>query len=516
MKSEKKIKIEDLVLPLEEQPYKIPDNWVWTRLKEIGEYKKGPFGSDLKKSLFVPYSSNAIKVYEQKNAIKKDPTLGSYYISEEYFLEKLKNFEVLAGDIIMSCAGTIGETFIMPKNIEKGVINQALMRIRNNKFVEKNFFLLVFNFLLKKISQDSSKGTAIANIPPFDIFKKLAFPLPPLEEQKRIVEKLDYFSEKINRLKALVEEVKTDIENRKISILDKAFKGELTAKWREKNSCSDILELLENINKEKIAKWEDECVEAEKSGNKKPKKPTLKSVDEMIVSEDESPYEIPDTWRWVKLENLSFKITDGAHKTPKYIEKGIHFISVKDIRDNKIYFDDTKFISESEHIELYKRCNPEYGDVLITKSGTIGRTAIVEVDFEFSLFVSVALIKNFKNIILSKYLSKNIEDYINKINVGSEIKGGVIKNYHITDIKEQKIPLPPLEEQKEIIRILDEILERENKISEILKMEEQINLLEKSILNKAFRGELGTGNMNDVPALEMLRESLLENRSDLI
>lgn len=76
----------------------------------------------------------------------------------------------------------------------------------------------------------------------------------------------------------------------------------------------------------------------------------------------------------------------------------------------------------------------------------------------------------------------------------------------------EKLPflLPPLEEQKEIIRILDEVLERENKISEILKMEEQINLLEKSILNKAFRGELGTGNINDVPALEMLRESLLE------
>lgn len=486
MKSEKKIKIEDLVLPLEEQPYKIPDNWIWTRyfpiFKEISQNEKKIEEKNYSSFGKIPIiSQGKEKIIGYSNEIKIQP-----YDAHNYPL-------IIFGDHTLNIK-YVDFSFLI------GADGVKVLKT-SNIFIPKLLF-----YYLENLKISTMKNTGYRRH--FPILKTLSFTLPPLEEQKRIVEKLDYFSEKINRLKALIEEVKADIENRKIAILDKAFKGELTAKWREKNSCSDILQLLENINKEKIAKWEDECAEAEKNGNKKPKKPTLKSVDEMIVSEDESPYEIPDTWRWVKLENLSFKITDGAHKTPKYIEKGIHFISVKDIRDNKIYFDDTKFISESEHIELYKRCNPEYGDVLITKSGTIGRTAIVEVDFEFSLFVSVALIKNFKNIILSKYLSKNIEDYINKINVGSEIKGGVIKNYHITDIKEQKIPLPPLEEQKEIIRILDEILERENKISEILKMEEQINLLEKSILNKAFRGELGTGNMNDVPALEMLRQKL--------
>lgn len=508
MKSEKKIKIEDFVLPIEEQPYKIPDNWVWTRLKEIGEYKKGPFGSDLKKSLFVPYSSNAIKVYEQKNAIKKDPTLGSYYISEEYFLEKLKNFEVLAGDIIMSCAGTIGETFIMPKNIEKGVINQALMRIRNNKFVEKNFFLLVFNFLLKKISQDSSKGTAIANIPPFDIFKKLAFPLPPLEEQKRIVEKLDYFSEKINRLKALVEEVKTDIENRKISILDKAFKGELTAKWREKNSCSDILELLENINKEKIAKWEDECAEAEKNGNKKPKKPTLKNVDEMIVSEDEFPYEIPDTWRWVRLGDIFINIKYGYTDSAK--EVGIYkFLRITDIQNNKVDWENVPYCNISE--EEFKNYKLNNRDVLIARTGgTIGKTFLINnlentiQSVYASYLIKMTPIKNINEFYFKKYFET---DFYWKL-LEKNAKGTGQPNINVPALSNLYFPLPPLEEQKEIVRTLDEVLKRENKISEILKMEEQINLLEKSILNKAFRGELGTGNINDVSALEMLREKL--------
>ena len=79
----------------------------------------------------------------------------------------------------------------------------------------------------------------------------------------------------------------------------------------------------------------------------------------------------------VKLNEISSKITDGTHFTPTYVQKGIHFISVKDIHNGKINFEDTKYISVDEHRELIKRCNPEEGDLLITKSGTIGRMAIV-------------------------------------------------------------------------------------------------------------------------------------------
>ena len=100
------------------------------RLGEVGIYKKGPFGSSLTKSIFVEKSKDTIKVYEQQNAIYKNEKLGNYYIINEYFNNKMKGFEVKSGDIIVSCAGTIGETFIMPKTIEKGIINQALMRIK--------------------------------------------------------------------------------------------------------------------------------------------------------------------------------------------------------------------------------------------------------------------------------------------------------------------------------------------------------------------------------------------------
>ena len=172
-------------------PFKIPSHWKWIRLGEVGLFKKGPFGSALTKSMFVPKGNNAVKVYEQQHAIKKDSSLGTYYITKEYFDEKMSGFEVLSGDIIISCAGTIGETYIMPNGIERGIINQALMRVTLAEGVDKKFFQYYFDASLKKNAQEESNGSAIKNIPPFDVLKNWYFPLTSIEEQKRIVEKLE-------------------------------------------------------------------------------------------------------------------------------------------------------------------------------------------------------------------------------------------------------------------------------------------------------------------------------------
>ena len=171
-------------------PYLIPAHWKWIRFGEVGLFKKGPFGSALTKSMFVPKSPNAIKVYEQQHAIKKNPTLGTYYISKEYFDEKMNGFEVKGGDIIISCAGTIGETYVMPDEIEPGIINQALMRVTLVPSINKRFFQYYFDSSLKS-SARAGNGSAIVNIPPFDVIKNWCFPLAPIEEQERIVARLD-------------------------------------------------------------------------------------------------------------------------------------------------------------------------------------------------------------------------------------------------------------------------------------------------------------------------------------
>ena len=185
----------------EEKPFEIPESWKWVRFGDLGSYKKGPFGSALTKSMFVPKGNGAIKVYEQKNAIQKNACIGDYYITREYFDTKMTGFEVLPSDIIVSCAGTIGETYVLPENIEQGIINQALMRMRIFSPIFVPYFLVYFDVMLKQNAIAGSKGSAIKNIPPFEVLKNYLVPLPPLAEQKRIVAKLEQLLPLCERLK---------------------------------------------------------------------------------------------------------------------------------------------------------------------------------------------------------------------------------------------------------------------------------------------------------------------------
>ena len=497
-------KLEKALVPVEEQAYKIPNNWIWTRLGAIINIFRG-----------LSYTKN--DEVEDGFLVLRGNNLtdnGLTFLENIYVNEKVakKGVEVKKDDIVLvastGSSKVIGRACVVEEDYEKTTIGAFLILCRPEEIIAKNWVHYIFRTLRYRLYiSEQAKGTNIKNIKN-EYLENFSIPLPPLNEQKRIVEKLNFLFEKTKRAKEIIEEIKINIENRKISILDRAFKGILTSKWRNENKTSDVKELLKLINDEKIKKWEEDCLQAEKNGNKKTKKPIIKEIEDMIVPVEEQPYKLPNNWVWVKLDNLCSKITDGTHKTPKYTDSGVPFISVKDIYDNQVSFDNTKFISQEEHNELYKRCNPEYDDILLTKSGTIGRTAVIKTQNEFSLFVSVALLKNYKNIIDSSYLSLNIQDFFNKINISQTIKGGVIKNYHITDMKEQLIPLPPLEEQQEIVRILDEVLENENKVKELLELEERIDILEKSILNKAFKGELGTQNNSDEPAMKLLKEIL--------
>lgn len=189
-------------LPPSENEYlfDIPKEWKWIRIGELGIFKKGPFGSSLKKEMFVPKDANTIKVYEQQNAINKSSELGKYYITNEYFEEKMKGFEVVPGDIIVSCAGTIGECYIMPQKMEKGIINQALMKMSLVHSINTDYFLLYFDYILKDISNEKGKGTGMKNIPPFEVFKNLLIPLPAYEEQERIVKKIKNIFNIVNKI----------------------------------------------------------------------------------------------------------------------------------------------------------------------------------------------------------------------------------------------------------------------------------------------------------------------------
>ncbi len=209
--------------------------------------------------------------------------------------------------------------------------------------------------------------------------------------------------------------------------------------------------------------------------------------------------EIPKSWEIIKLGEIAEKITDGTHHTPTYTSEGMPFISVKDIHNQKVYFDNCKYISVDEHKELIKRCNPEAGDVLITKSGTIGRLAIVP-NVEFSLFVSVALIKiqENKNRISQKWLLYFLENHIAFLDINSKVKGGVVKNYHLEDLRKIEITLPPLAEQERIIAKIEELFSELDAGTESLKRaQQQLKIYRQAVLKYAFEGKLTNENLHD-------------------
>lgn len=207
----------------DEIPFEIPENWSWIRLNELGLYRKGPFGSSLTKSMFVSEQTiGRIKVYEQRNAIQKNAHIGNYFISKEKF-DTMQGFIVEPGDIIVSCAGTIGEIYILPDNSEIGIINQALMRIRLYYKGIEEYFVLYFDSILKKEANEKGMGSTIKNIPPFDILKKMLLPLPPLNEIQRILEKISFIINEINEINTNYDDISKLVIKIKSKILDNFF-----------------------------------------------------------------------------------------------------------------------------------------------------------------------------------------------------------------------------------------------------------------------------------------------------
>ncbi|CAM4060930.1 restriction endonuclease subunit S [Campylobacter armoricus] len=202
-------------------------------------------------------------------------------------------------------------------------------------------------------------------------------------------------------------------------------------------------------------------------------------------------YQLPHGWEWKSLGEICF-ITDGTHKTPNYIKTGIPFLSVKNISKGFFDLSDVKYISLEEHNKLIKRAKPEFGDILICRIGTLGKAIKISLEFEFSIFVSLGLLKP-KVKIISDYLvyflnSYFIEGWINNNKVGG---GTHTAKLNLNILEKCPVALPPLKEQEQIASYLDELSLnikdlKQNYQTQIKNLQE----LKKSLLDRAFKGRL--------------------------
>ncbi|MFL5624412.1 MAG: restriction endonuclease subunit S [Ktedonobacteraceae bacterium] len=192
-----------------------------------------------------------------------------------------------------------------------------------------------------------------------------------------------------------------------------------------------------------------------------------------------------------RLDDLCLTITDGTHVTPTYVSEGIPFLSVKDITTGQIRFDEAKFISPEEHVLLTKRCKPERDDVLLTKVGTTGFAKAIDVDREFSIFVSLALLKLDKRRLHPKYTEYMLNSSQIRKHSEEGTRGVGNKNLVLKFIKEFPIPAPPLPEQKRIVAYLDNLQAQADRLKHTQsETSAELDALLPSILDKAFKGEL--------------------------
>ena len=398
------------------------ENWKLTNLGDVANFVRGPFGGSLKKEFFV---DEGYAVYEQQHAIRNQFHSVRYFIDENKFKE-MKRFELHENDIIMSCSGTMGKVAIVPNNIQKGIINQALLKISpsnklDSKFLENYMKSVTFlNYLNAEV-----KGVAIKNVASVKDLKQIPILLPPLTEQQAIVEKLDFAFDAIEKAKANIEK---NIENAK-----ELFQSKLNEIFSQKGE-----------------------------GNKK--------------------------WVFKKLSDI-FDVRDGTHDSPKYQESGFALVTSKNLKKGKITLDKIKFISEKDFININKRSNVSKGDILFAMIGTIGNPVVIMEEPDFAI-KNVALIKSNKennSYFFSYYL--DLEMVIKKMQDESKgttqrfVSLGYMRNFEVPCPKieiQNKIvkQIDQLSEQTDLLQ--------EKYKQKLVNLEE----LKKSILEKAFKGEL--------------------------
>jgi len=447
----------------DEIPFDVPEGWEWTRLGFLGQYKKGPFGSSITKAMFIPDSLTAIKIYEQKNAICKDASLGNYFISKDKY-ETLKGFEVFPNDIIVSCAGTIGESYVLPSNMRKGIINQALMKITLFDLRLLDFYLMYFDFKLKESAQEHGHGIALKNIPPFDVLKQYLIPIPPIEEQKKIIKSINSLLEMVDLIDSNSNEVAELINFTKSKILDLAIRGKLVPQDPNDEPASV---LLERIRTEK-----EELIKAGKI--KRDKKESI-----IFRGEDNSYYQqtgtlienindwnlddIPINWELCCLGEIC-DYGNCVNVDTKDIDEEAWVLDLEDIEKDsgKVIHKIRKYERDSSSTKhLFKK-----GQVLYSKLRPYLNKVVLADEEGFC--TSEILPLNFSNVVEPQYalyylMSPTFLKYANRCSYGVKMP-----RLGTADGRKAVFPLPPFEEQRRISQHISKIFIEIDDISNML------------------------------------------------
>ena len=423
----------------EEVPFEIPKGWEWCRLNDLALYRKGPFGSSLTKSMFVAKSNQSVKVYEQKNAIQKDFRLGDYYISKEKF-EAMQSFIVKPNDIIVSCAGTIGETYLLPLDAPVGIINQALMRVTLFDLSMAEYWQMYFAYMLLNEAQMKGAGSAIKNIPPFEYLKAVLVPVPPLSEQSRLVERYNLLLSLIAKYESEADKLNclnlNIYDKLKKTVLQEAIQGKLVQQIAEEGTAQKLLEQIKT-EKQKLVK----------EGRLKKSALTTSVIFrgddnkyyEQIgseVTEIDLSFDFPSTWSIARL-NAVCQLTDGLKTIGKQCLLDAKYLRGK---SSETIVEQGKLVYKGDNIMLVDGENS--GEVFIVpQDGYMGST------FK-QLWISSSMYE--------PYVLAFIQFY--KDTLRNSKKGAAIPHLNKELFYGLIIGIPPLQEQRRIVQKIEQLI----------------------------------------------------------
>lgn len=434
-------RLQQALVPAEEQPYEVPENWVWVRLGAIAEIVTG--GTPSKKH--PEYYGGNFPFYKPSDLDQGRLT----YDASEYLSEEGKKVSriIPKNSTAVCCIGSIGKCgYLMCEGTTNQQINSAIPKINSLCLY---YYLCTENFVQNLLSMASATTIAIVNKSKME---SCAFPLPPLLEQQRIVERIEELFSKLDEAKERLQEVADSFAVRKVAILHKAFTGELIGK--------QVTEL-------------------------------------------------------VPLENLVDLIKIGPfgsslHESD-YIENGIPLVNPKHIVQQRIVPQSKISISDekAEELSSYKL---KENDIVLGRRGEMGRCAPISNREENWICGTGSMIIRLKKEYDAKLYSLILGSQATVTYLENSAVGSTLKNLNEKIVR--KIPVPQFssEEQHEIVRLIDDLLARERSAQQATEQAlASIDLMKKSILARAFRGELGTNKASEASALELLKQVLAED-----
>lgn len=483
----------------------LPKSWCWCRLEDLCEVKHGyafkskHFGVS---GPIVLTPGNFTEAGDLDFINKRVVRLSTEYGNEWV----LKNGDLLVVMTDLSKQKKILGISLILNSPEVILHNQRIgLVIPHISDINRQYLCYSINRpSYKKYISDTATGSLISHTSPTKLLKG-GIALPPLNEQHRIVAKIEELTTHSRRAREALKDIPALIEQFKQSVLAAAFRGDLTADWREKNpDVEPASKLLERIREDRRAQWEAAELEKMRAKGKEPKngkwKDKYKEPQEFDVEYLPS---IPDDWCWASMDEATTLITDGEHATPERSNEGIYLLSARNIQNGYLSLEKVDFVSEEVHTKLENRLKVQSGDVFLSCSGTVGRSCVVPEGFQCSLVRSVAVLR--PALQMGEFMSLTLRSPQLQSQINKKKTQTAQSNLFQGRIRVLALPIAPLAEQIKIVEYISEAFEKvtllEKEYSLII---EQSACLDQSILVKAFRGELVPQDPNDEPASVLL------------